>query len=104
MLVLLMDETLWSLMTEEKDIMCNVFARPTSLLPPQLLAADAQLTSPPPTPTLSDSAQKQPLLFIQLDAHFIPLTSYLLSVTLAPKTKNNPKTPLIGPPCCCGDP
>lgn len=48
MLVLLMDETLWSLMTEEKDIMCNVFARPTSLLPPQLLAADAQLTPPPP--------------------------------------------------------
>lgn len=47
-LVLLMDETLWSLMTEGKDIMCNVFARSTSLLPPQLLAADAQLTSPPP--------------------------------------------------------
>lgn len=41
MLVLLMDETLWSLMTEEKDIMCNVFGRPTSLLPFQLLAAEA---------------------------------------------------------------
>lgn len=48
MLVLLMDKTLQSLMTEEKDITCNIFAGPTSLLfLNSSPSADAQLTLVP---------------------------------------------------------
>lgn len=63
MLVLLMDKTLWSLMAEEKDIMCNIFAGPHIITFSSILGSRSWKPSPylwcasdVASPTLADFA------------------------------------------------